>query len=587
MRFPVSMLSPSRLLAVCCLAAALSMIFACSDDGPTELATQPPSVMTGQVSAITGAKAQCGGTVTDDNGGAVTARGVCWSTDTEPTVLDAHTSDGTGTGDFISSLAGLISSTTYHVRAYATNSAGTSYGDTVSFATGAYVDEGSGGSPLDITGSLPYSGEVSTAGYSNYRITGETPSAIYTTVLARTDGLPYQVVPNAAGSGGIACGWNNDTPGDTIDCAMRATAEGVLDFAVRGDDTIGGAFMITIAEEGIVNEGTPSDPVVVTSFPFSGGALIQSYYLLTGLVPGGAYAAEFVEASSPVALFLFPDDTYQQQPDICYSLNGSGSSCNVAADASGQLYLLTNAQQEMYGVTYTISITEADVANEGGINTPIDISGRMPYSGMVHLGSSWYLVTGLDPLMPYTVTLADASDNANLYLYGPGWTAAGGRQRDSYFYWANGGGNPIACVSVADTEGEIRIEVRGFDSADGATYTLDIAPGGIPNQGYPGTPVDLTGATPYAGTIYNGPSYYVFIGLAAGTDYTVTISLLTADLVLWVYDDGAFQNQLCYSNEAGTADETCVVQTATGEIHLRVTGASVVLGATFLVTLSP
>ena len=587
MRLPVRVSNPTRLLALFCLAAALSTIFACSDDNPTKLAAQAPSVMTGQVSAITGAKAQCGGTVTDDNGGAVTARGVCWSTDTEPTVLDAHTSDGTGTGDFVSFLSGLISGTTYYVRAYGTNSAGTSYGDTASFATGAYVDEGSGGSRVDITGSLPYSGEVSAGGDSYYRITGVTPSAIYTIVLTRTDGLPYQVVPNTAGSGGIACGWNNDTPGDTIDCAMRATAEGVLDFYVLGDDTIGGAFMITIAEGGIVNEGTPSDPVVVTSFPFSGCAFIQSYYLLTGLVPGGAYAAEFVEASSPIALFLFPDDTYQQQPNICYSLNGSGSSCNVAADASGQLYLLTNAQQEIYGVTYTISITEADVANEGGVNTPVDISGQMPYSGMVHLGSSWYLITGLDPLMPYTVTLADASDNANLYLYGPGWTAAGGRHYDSYFNWANGGGNPIACVSVAGTAGEIRIEVRGFDSADGATYTLDIAPGGIPNQGYPGTPVDLTGATPYAGSIDHGPSYYVFTGLAPATDYTVTISLLTADLVLYVYDDGAYQNQLCSSNEFGTADETCVVQTATGEIHLRIGGATLIQGATFLVTLNP
>jgi hypothetical protein len=56
---------------------------------------------------------------------------------------------------------------------------------------------------------------------------------------------------------------------------------------------------------------------------------------------------------------------------------------------------------------------------------------------------------------------------------------------------------------------------------------------------------------------------------------------------LYVYDDGTYQNQLCHSNEFGTADETCVVQTTTGEIHLRIGGATLIQGATFLVTLSP
>ena len=70
-----------------------------------------------------------GGEVTATGGAEVTARGVCWSIYPNPTLDDAHTSDGTGIGSFSSVLTGLSPSVTYYVRAYATNLAGTSYGE--------------------------------------------------------------------------------------------------------------------------------------------------------------------------------------------------------------------------------------------------------------------------------------------------------------------------------------------------------------------------------------------------------------------------------------------------------------------------
>ena len=87
------------------------------------------------VTSITGTTSASGGNVTSDGGGTVTARGVCWSTVTGPTLTDSKTSDGTGTGTFTSSITGLMAGTTYFVRAYATNSAGTVYGTEVSFIT--------------------------------------------------------------------------------------------------------------------------------------------------------------------------------------------------------------------------------------------------------------------------------------------------------------------------------------------------------------------------------------------------------------------------------------------------------------------
>ena len=96
----------------------------------------PPAVTTASVSAITQTTATSGGNVTDDGGAKVTARGVCWSTSTNPTIGSDKTTDGSGTGSFTSNLTGLEPDTQYYVRAYATNEQGTSYGKEVSFTTG-------------------------------------------------------------------------------------------------------------------------------------------------------------------------------------------------------------------------------------------------------------------------------------------------------------------------------------------------------------------------------------------------------------------------------------------------------------------
>lgn len=98
-----------------------------------------PTVTTTEAGNVTSTTASSGGNVTDDGGASITARGVAWSTSANPTVSGSHTSDGTGTGNFSSSLTGLTGSTTYHLRAYASNVAGTAYGSDTTFTTLAPV----------------------------------------------------------------------------------------------------------------------------------------------------------------------------------------------------------------------------------------------------------------------------------------------------------------------------------------------------------------------------------------------------------------------------------------------------------------
>lgn len=96
-----------------------------------------PTLTTAAIGGISASAATGGGTISSDGGGAITARGVVWSIAANPTLANSKTTNGTGTGAFTSSLTGLSASTTYHVRAYATNSAGTAYGNDISFTTSA------------------------------------------------------------------------------------------------------------------------------------------------------------------------------------------------------------------------------------------------------------------------------------------------------------------------------------------------------------------------------------------------------------------------------------------------------------------
>ena len=95
----------------------------------------PPTVTTDAVSDIMAYSATCGGNVTAEGSAEVTGRGVCWSTSHNPTLDNAHTADNTGTGTFTSAMTELSRGTTYYVRAYATNSVGTAYGEEVAFTT--------------------------------------------------------------------------------------------------------------------------------------------------------------------------------------------------------------------------------------------------------------------------------------------------------------------------------------------------------------------------------------------------------------------------------------------------------------------
>ncbi len=163
-----------------------------------------PTVTTAEISDISYTSAMGGGEVTVSGGADVTARGICYSTSENPTISDQITSDGDGLGAFTSSLEGLDDGTMYYVRAWATNSAGTGYGDQVSFTTLV---------PLDRTWNLP--GDYVEASYPGSGMTNWSPdnSPQVKSGLSAPDNLEgYVYMANASNQWKFATKDNWDGP---------------------------------------------------------------------------------------------------------------------------------------------------------------------------------------------------------------------------------------------------------------------------------------------------------------------------------------------------------------------------------------
>lgn len=120
-------------------------------NGKIVISSPLPIVTTTAISILTNTQATSGGNVTSSGTSTVTARGITWSLTSSPNITGqgtVMTDAGTGVGSFSNTITGLAYNTTYYVRAFATNSSGTSYGSQVSFTTAGPPIPQSGGAAI-------------------------------------------------------------------------------------------------------------------------------------------------------------------------------------------------------------------------------------------------------------------------------------------------------------------------------------------------------------------------------------------------------------------------------------------------------
>jgi len=276
----------------------------------TSFTTQSTATVsvTATPTSITTTSAVGGGTITSTGGATITTSGLVWGASTNPDItLSTKTTDGTTSGTFTSSITGLTQGTTYHVRAYATNYLGTSYGPNITFTTLTTPTISATASATSITSSTATTGGTITADggaavtsrgvvygtsslSSTFSVTSGTGTGTYTISLTGlTPATTYYVRSFATNSVGTVYG--TETSFSTIAIAPSLTttaASSITKYAASAGGTItsNGGSVITASGICWSTTATPTTSDFKSTDGITSGTFTSS---ITGLSAGTTY----------------------------------------------------------------------------------------------------------------------------------------------------------------------------------------------------------------------------------------------------------------------------------------------------------
>jgi uncharacterized protein (TIGR02145 family) len=261
---------------------------------------QRPTVTSSPISNITETTADAGGNVLDDGGTSVTSKGVCWNTIGSPTISDTKTSDGTGTGSFSSSITGLTQNTTYYVRAYATNSEGTSYGTQREFTS-----DQSAGLPTVTTTDISSITETTANGGGNVTHDGGA-SVTSRGVCWNTTGSPSisdNKTSDGTGTGSFASSLSGLNQNITYYVRAYATNNEGTAYGQQKQFTTGGGMTLPTVETTVIYDVTETSAMGTGNVTDDGGANVTERGMCISLSQNPTIANDIFPSGTDLGYF--------------------------------------------------------------------------------------------------------------------------------------------------------------------------------------------------------------------------------------------------------------------------------------------
>jgi len=424
------------------------MLFSCCQNSEV----QQPQLSTFPISDITGNSAKGGGVITSDGGAAISACGVCWGLNPDPSIQRSNRPDSLHNKTFTSNLNNLIPDTVYYVRAYAVNSAGLVYGNQVKFRTfKRTLPEVTTKAPVDITsGAFRVEGEITNDGYGAILASGfcwdvkENPTVagnksneipVRNAFAAVIDGLNpetmYYVRAYATNESGTGYGNQFVVP-------MKAVADlSTIILIATGSTSLNATVSITfdygteITERGFC-WGITDNPTIVTGFASVGKGLGVYTYEIGQLSPSKVYYVRAFVRNKYGIKYGITNQSKTLDPPT--GINPP----ETVTDASGNVYktitignqtwLANDLKTSKYRNGDNIVGFESLTSTVGTVGTCYS----NPNYGQFY---NWYAVNDPRNIAPAGWHVATDADWTLLETFLGGSDVAGGKLKENQSYW--------------------------------------------------------------------------------------------------------------------------------------------------------
>jgi hypothetical protein len=514
---------------------ALATVYGNEVEITTNIAGIPTIQSTAPGSNLTNNSATSGGTVINDRGAPITTRGIVWNTGGIPTlanVVDTKTNNGTGIGAFQSNLTGLLALTKYFVRAYATNSSGTSYGPQVEFTTpaasipqvtttevtkstsnitvgGTVVN--SGGATVTSRG-VYYSTSVTTPTSANTaQVIGSGNGIFSTTIGGLPQNTKYYLRAFAINSVGTAYGNVQEftTNGPAVLSGNAIIASAVEETSVTltatltsdgGDETTTRGFVYSTTTNPVISDMKVNVGTGAGSFTtaVTGLASTTTYYFKAFATNtlGTVYGPQLTVTTKGSRIFEYNGTSQVSGASVpfavpagvtsinikCYGPKGGGSFGGLGGYAEGQLNVTAGATLNIYVGGQGSVVTTAGIQNtQGGWN-----GGGRGYGNGVNSGGSGAGATD--------IRIGGTALSNRVIVAGGG----GGQAMASNYYGGGDGGGEVGIDGNGGTDlngkGGTQTTGGAMQSGYGSSQSTSSSPGTLGTGGNAGNANTFSGA---------------------------------------------------------------------------------------------